>query len=220
MTRSLYVYYGGEDDSSEIMSVFLFVVMFEVVIRITCPLMTCPGKRLCAIGVLRILLSVYLLAISYGALAGPEFWLGVIWILEGKRKITMRGQHQEPERAALIPQQEDVDDPVVRVNCCYVNSQPEIVPAEIVDVGSLSYASVLAVGDPQNPPKRNTFGEAERSVPTARAIPETRIGMGLEHDCNHSEELATSNDPQTNNEQQDTLERGDISLFDRYSYSF
>jgi hypothetical protein len=118
----------------------------------------------------------------------------------------------------LIPQQEDVDDPVVRANC-YVNSQPEIVPAEIVDVASLSYASVLAVGDPQNPPKRNTFGEAERSVPTARAIPETRIGMGLEHDCNHSEELATSNDPQTNNEQQDSLER-DISLFDRYSYSF
>jgi len=203
-------------------------MLFAVVIQITC-CVTCPGEGLWAIGGINIFLSLFYYYVgpdgemqedtgggSGGLLLG--IFEGIIWIIVGQHKIDNRRRIQR-------------DDHFDRANRYFrlAGSQPEeeIVPAEdeeIVDVpeGSLSStSSILVIGDPQNQPKWNAFGEAECSVPAACAILETSVlGMGLhvEQGSNHSEELAISNFPQPNNEQQDqdTLERG-MSLFDRYS---
>jgi hypothetical protein len=224
MSRSLSNY---NDNGNGIDDAGVIFMLFAVVIQITC-CVTCTGEGLWAIGGINIFLSLFYYYVgpdgeqmqedtgggSGGLLLGIV--MGIIWIIVGQHKIDNRRRIQR-------------DDHFDRANRYFrlAGSQPEeIVPAEeeIVDVpeGSLSSTtSILVIGDPQNQSKWNAFGEAECSVPAACAILETSVlGMGLhvEQGSNHSEELAISNFPQPNNEQQDqdTLERG-MSLFDRYS---
>jgi hypothetical protein len=238
MSRSLSNYNDnstGVDDADRLIVIFMFVVVIQITYCVTC-----PGERLWAIGGIKIFLSIIMMYSPYyyvgpdgemqeftgggsGGLPLLGIFEGVIWIIVGQHKIDNRRRIQR-------------DDNFDRANRYFrlAGSQPEeIVPAEeeIVDVpeGSLSSTttSIIVIGDPQNQSKWNAFGEAECSVPPAAcAILETSVrevhvtGMGLhvEQGSNHSEELAISNFPQPNNEQQDqdTLERG-MSLFDSYS---
>eukprot|EP00979_Chaetoceros_neogracilis_P013030 scaffold3645_cov140-Chaetoceros_neogracile.AAC.6 len=125
--------------------------------------------------------------------------------------IQRRSDREQRERVEGIP--EDVEDPIVltttednlptavadhRINSRLPREDMrttlqgrvnyhEIVHAEIVDMGSSSTST--QVGDPQNAPSWNPYGEAEYSGPAAIAVPERVVGMGLEPHSNRFEEV-------------------------------
>jgi hypothetical protein len=125
--------------------------------------------------------------------------------------IQRRSDREQRERVEGIP--EDVEDPIVltttednlptavadhRINSRLPREDMrttlqgrvnyhEIVHAEIVDMGSSSTST--QVGDPQNAPSWNPYGEAEYSGPAAIAVPERGVGMGLEPHSNRFEEV-------------------------------
>ena len=93
--------------------VYIFIFLFAVVIQITC-CVTCPGEGLCAIGAIKIFLSIIKMATFVGPGGevhvvhvigfGLGIFLGVIWIVVGQCKIDDRRRIQrEQEIAERIP---------------------------------------------------------------------------------------------------------------------
>jgi len=155
--------------------------------------------------------------------------------------IQRRIDREQRERVERIP--EDVEDPIVltttednhptavadhRINSRLPREDMrttlqgrgnyhEIVHAEIVDMGSSSTSTL--VGDPQNTPSWNPYGEAEYSGPAVIAVPERVVGMATQQPVRRGGDQPSSffYVPQLNQHQNvDTFERG-MSLFDRYS---
>jgi hypothetical protein len=146
-------------------------------------------------------------------LAGFELLGGILWIVIGKNQIHKRRSDREQRERVVERIPEDVEDPIVltttednlptavadhRINSRLPREDMrttlqgrgnyhEIVHAEIVDMGSSSTSTL--VGDPQNTPSWNPYGEAEYSGPAAIAVPERVVGMGLEPHSNRFEEV-------------------------------
>ena len=237
---------------------FLLYALISLGVPIICWITCCADWVLLWMGMFRMgTLAGFLFSAGHFEFGGFEVLGGILWIVIGITIIYKRDREQRERVVERIP--EDVEDPIVltttednlptAVAAHRINSRlpredmrttlqgrgnyHEIIHAEIVDMGSSSTSTL--VGDPQNTPSWNPYGEAEYSGPAAIAVPERVVGMGLEPHSNRFEkvvinrprftfaavagsvEMANLNARQLNQHQNvDTFERG-MSLFDRYS---
>jgi hypothetical protein len=98
----------GVDDAGLLIVIF----MFAVVISITC-CVTCPGEGLCAIGVIKIFLTIIMMFSPH--YVGPDgevqvtgsllnIFVGIIWIIVGQHKIDNRRRIQREEQEEVAEQ--------------------------------------------------------------------------------------------------------------------
>jgi hypothetical protein len=95
----------GVDDAG----LLIVIYMFAVVISITC-CVTCPGEGLCAIGVIKIFLTIIMMFSPH--YVGPDgevqvtggllnIFVGIIWIIVGQHKIDNRRRIQREEQEVV-----------------------------------------------------------------------------------------------------------------------
>jgi len=184
-------------------TMLIITALISLLVPIICWI-TCARENLVVTGFFRMCLLPMCMTVSGNfELAGFELLGGILWIVIGKNQIhKRRSDREQRERVERIP--EDVEDPIVlttteanlptavadhRINSRLPREDMrttlqgrgnyhEIVHAEIVDMGSSSTSTL--VGDPQNTPSWNPYGEAEYSGPAAIAVPERVVGMATQ----------------------------------------